>query len=529
MDYSLYRAKLLVSDLFFNFLNKFYFKASDIGKALGIVNIHSTIQNYEDEDERVIRKAYDPQMNIQNTTFLSSQGVYRLLYTSKKEVAKKFRKWAGNILDDIIFNESAELKRQLEEKEKQHQIELLEKDVQLEKTKIQLQKTTKLVIKKWYDTEPCQMVYGFRNKNSELITIGKTKNIRERELEYMTHSQDGTMFYAKKCFDCGLTERVIHHILDKHRVENNKDESTRFDSFAWFEISEELTIYTIDIVCNFLDGFVGCSEELPRLNIKEKMLECIQHKLNNEVISKTKEVVLPIIIKYNKRDDFNKFVNEYCELGENYECDTYDLTGAYRLWANGIAKEYKLKFREYVQKNYKSYRKYYADSKTERLTYKGIRPKFFILEKEIESKYEEFVLSECELGYNYKCIMGDFTTVFNSWVLKKYPDYIINNKQLDAYVNRHFIKDKMVIPSLKKNLIGIWGVRLNGCDLFKFRTNDKMKKRVVKVDIETNNIIAEYDSMLEASKAINLKGCTFVYYIKNEKIIDNKYIFRYIE
>jgi len=37
----------------------YYFKASDVGKVLGIVNIHSTIQNYED-DERVIRKAYDP-------------------------------------------------------------------------------------------------------------------------------------------------------------------------------------------------------------------------------------------------------------------------------------------------------------------------------------------------------------------------------------------------------------------------------------------------------------------------------------
>ena len=36
-----------------------YFKESDIGKALGIVNIRSTIQYYDD-DERVIRKAYDP-------------------------------------------------------------------------------------------------------------------------------------------------------------------------------------------------------------------------------------------------------------------------------------------------------------------------------------------------------------------------------------------------------------------------------------------------------------------------------------
>jgi len=44
-----------------------------------------------------------------------------VLYNSKKEIAKKFRKWAGNILDDIIFNEAQGLKLQLEEKEKQLQ------------------------------------------------------------------------------------------------------------------------------------------------------------------------------------------------------------------------------------------------------------------------------------------------------------------------------------------------------------------------------------------------------------------------
>lgn len=81
----------------------YYFKASDIGKALGIVNIRSTIQNYEDEDERVVRNVYDPYGTLQDTIFLSSQGVYRLLYNSKKEVAKKFRKWAGNYVK-CVFN-----------------------------------------------------------------------------------------------------------------------------------------------------------------------------------------------------------------------------------------------------------------------------------------------------------------------------------------------------------------------------------------------------------------------------------------
>jgi prophage antirepressor-like protein len=54
------------------------FKASDIGKALKLTNIAQSIQNY-DEDEKVLRKAYDLRGCEQDTTFLSSQGVYRLL------------------------------------------------------------------------------------------------------------------------------------------------------------------------------------------------------------------------------------------------------------------------------------------------------------------------------------------------------------------------------------------------------------------------------------------------------------------
>ena len=61
-----------------------------------------------DEDEKVVRTTYSSNSGNPDTIFLSSQGVYRLLYNSKKEIAKKFRKWAGNILDNIVFNESAE-------------------------------------------------------------------------------------------------------------------------------------------------------------------------------------------------------------------------------------------------------------------------------------------------------------------------------------------------------------------------------------------------------------------------------------
>jgi prophage antirepressor-like protein len=54
------------------------FKASDIGKALNIVNIRTSIMNF-DGDEVVVRTTYDTIKRKQETLFLTSQGVYRLL------------------------------------------------------------------------------------------------------------------------------------------------------------------------------------------------------------------------------------------------------------------------------------------------------------------------------------------------------------------------------------------------------------------------------------------------------------------
>ena len=78
--------------------NTFLFKATDIGKILDIVNIRSTTQNFDD-DEKCVRKAYTVRGD-KDMIFLTSRGIYRLLYSSKKPIAKQFRKWVGDILDD---------------------------------------------------------------------------------------------------------------------------------------------------------------------------------------------------------------------------------------------------------------------------------------------------------------------------------------------------------------------------------------------------------------------------------------------
>lgn len=78
---------------------EYYFKAVDICAALGLTNVKKVIDKF-DEDE------YEIFLTVNNTDeyYFTDRGVYRLLYTSKKQVVKQFRKWFGDLIDEINFH-----------------------------------------------------------------------------------------------------------------------------------------------------------------------------------------------------------------------------------------------------------------------------------------------------------------------------------------------------------------------------------------------------------------------------------------
>jgi prophage antirepressor-like protein len=510
------------------------FKASDIGKALNIVNIRTSIMNF-DGDEVVVRTTYDTIKRKQDTLFLTSQGVYRLLYTSKKEVAKKFRKWAGAILDDIIFNESIELKKQLEEKDRQHRIELEEKDTLLQesskellRTQKQLEIKTKLKVKRWYDSEPGHTVYAVKSNKDDsksLITIGKSKNISKRETNYMTCNQQSEMFYIRKCYNCDLAEKVIHHILDKHREENNKE---------WFNISNELAIYTINMVCNFLDSFIGCSEELINLKVNEQLSICI----NQANLTNTQEIKHEIKqeIKHDKeeiKDDesIEKFIKECCIINKDAKCISFELLGAYRIWLRGCSLDSRKKLTKYMKDNYESKTILYENyDETELLTYLGIQPREYIVQQEnpdILPKYEEFILTECKIGYTYRIRWTDFLEAYTKWSGNNLSKE--EKVNMEAYINRHFLKNR-INKTGYKNVPGIWGIQLKSDNSFRVGTNKSNRKKIIKINTETNETIETYNGLVFASRKLNIDNRILSKDILNKKIfdIDNiKFIYKY--
>lgn len=261
-----------------------------------------------------------------------------------KEIRKYYVK-LENIYNKIIKEEIESQKLLLEKKE-----------VELEYTKRELQKKSVSKIKKWYDSEPGDTVYVVK-LDCGLIKLGKSKKVSNREKHY-TNDNIGDMIYIKKCYNCDLTEKVLHHILDKHRIESNRE---------WFDISNELAIYTIDIVCDFMDKFINFSEELPKSNIKENLnisLEIVKN-LSNEIkeIIKTenieiKEPILNKIVNIESNEDvIKKFIDEYCELDESYYVLSYEILGAYRLWSRGFNLKDRTYFTQYMKKHFTSKKK----------------------------------------------------------------------------------------------------------------------------------------------------------------------------
>jgi prophage antirepressor-like protein len=286
----------------------YYFKAIDIGKALDLTNIRVSIQNY-DEDEVVVRKAYDPYGTLQDTTFLTSQGVYRLLYNSKKPIAKKFRKWAGAILDDIIFNESKELQSQLQQ---QKQL-LLEKDRELQLKDQDFLNQSKLNKHKLLlDKFSCRKCIYLSEIEEDKIKIGSTNDINMRK----NNLKDvfGTCLFLD-VFECEYYREVEQNILvairqhiykEKVNGHSSKEIILLSSSFNYNQlirvVKEQIENYNKHIERLYVEKSIEYKKlEIELQNKEIEKLE-IEYKLKQIIVDKAQsgEELLNILKEMNK-------------------------------------------------------------------------------------------------------------------------------------------------------------------------------------------------------------------------------------
>ena len=93
-------------------INDPLFRANDIGTVLEIVNIRTSINDF-DETEKVVH-TMDTLGGTQNVTFLTEKGLYKVLFKSRKPIAEKFQKWVCEVIKEIRINGVYDLQKELE-------------------------------------------------------------------------------------------------------------------------------------------------------------------------------------------------------------------------------------------------------------------------------------------------------------------------------------------------------------------------------------------------------------------------------
>jgi len=551
----------------------YWFRASDIGKALELTNINVSIQNYDD-DERGLRNAYTPEGGTQQALFLSSQGVYRLLYNSKKPLAKKFRKWAGAILDDIIFNESIELKKQLENKDKL----LEEKEIQLKNKDLEKKREVEITLKNSFNKRCLvylikisindEIVYKFGHTDDIVTRLRTHKNQigEDIELVYCIESKDNKML--EKLLIDYLEQykfRIKRIINDKHQTELLKVNDIEMIKNKLIELNKEveddkLLIITLkNKIINLENEIIELKKELFKDEYINELKNKIEHlektildyKLDDNKIKpfiENKDTVEDRIYKKRKVDKIDPAT---LKIIETYECinsiiiknPEFNYNGIYRsIKKNNVYKDFRW---NYTGEKINPTNKIVIDgNKIERVIQLDKNKNFVKIYQTKSELCKLLHIGICKLNryIEEEKILNNFYYVNESSYNDKIPDefdnYKIHNSKQIREINIE--TNEIIIYKSMKELYEKRGIcrqtlrkcikNNRVCNKYKWEyvndtENKNNSKKVKEIDIKNNTFII-YDSMKKVYTKLNITLEKLRCIIKNQEIINNcKYDF----
>jgi len=166
------------------------FQANQIGKLLELANISDAIKDYG-EDEKHIVLNYNA-IGSQRTLFLTEFGLYRLLFASRKPIARPFQKWVVQVIKEIRitgkYEMSYQLTSQLNEKDRIHALQLVTQHDALMQdvdrmTKLAEKKATHLALLKSHADIPLMYLaeIGTLPDGRILLKFGESDDISTRE------------------------------------------------------------------------------------------------------------------------------------------------------------------------------------------------------------------------------------------------------------------------------------------------------------------------------------------------------------
>ena len=256
------------------------FQANQIGKLLEMTNINKLLSSF-DNNEKVITQS-STLGGMQNLTFLTERGLYKVLARSNKPIAKKFQDWMVSVI--------AELRQQGEYRLKQ------EHEIEKKLIKSQVQNNAQKNIHNTF-MDFCKMknvVYVCKlrdeTENTFLIKIGSTQNVKERFANIQTnYKMTPLLLNIFECENHTKFEKWVRHneSIKSLYYEIKKNDGT--SAKETFLVNEEQYNNIIKIMQNEIKMFT--KEDVYQLLEleKEKNINEDKRKINTELEIKLEE------------------------------------------------------------------------------------------------------------------------------------------------------------------------------------------------------------------------------------------------
>jgi prophage antirepressor-like protein len=314
------------------------FRASDVGVILDISNIRTSIADFDDSEKRAVH-TMDGTGRLQDITFLTEKGLYKVLFRSRKPIAQKFQNWVCDVIKEIrvtgIYNMQKEIdKKQEELEEKQEELEKTKDEMaSLEDTKkkeyeTKLEKEKVLerekILLKEYDTA-CSIVYIIRVKTLEhvgkyIIKIGESR--RGISGRYNEHKSKYEECVLLDCF-CVHRSKDFENFIHNHesvRLNRVTDLKNHEKEHELFLIGRNLSYQTLhQIITSNMKNFNDVNTSSLELEI-EKLKLLVQMKedknengLLHELVNSVNQLANSVKQLSGKVDANEKMMKEMME------------------------------------------------------------------------------------------------------------------------------------------------------------------------------------------------------------------------
>jgi prophage antirepressor-like protein len=272
------------------------FRACDIGEILEISNVRSTIQNFDDTEK--ITQMIKTEGGLQNVTFLTEKGLYKILFKSRKPIAEQFQNWVCEVIKEIRLNGFYNLQKQLELKNEENKTKIYIEN-QLTNEKVLLDKFANIG----------SIIYIIKVKTFEdgtyIIKIGESR--RGIQNRYAEHEKNYDECLLLDCFQVNKSkdfEYMLHHnnIIRPNKVKNLEHHERENELFL---IGQNLTYQMVlKIINDNIDNYNYTVRELLLEN------EVLRLKRDNPLANIDDESLAELIQTNRELIKSNKILNE---------------------------------------------------------------------------------------------------------------------------------------------------------------------------------------------------------------------------